>query len=198
MGVSPLVGVLVVGALVNAALAVVGYRRREVTAATPFVFLTVGIALWAGLDAIQYSVTSPGLVSLFTRVSYAGNTLTPYAAFVTLVVYTGHDDWLTRPVTTVLVVLPATLFVLALTTPAHGLMWGDLTVVLTEPVTVTEASTGPAFWFHLVSSYCMLAVVIVLLIRMIRNTVGRQQWQAVLVFAATVVPVVGNVMWLLG
>ncbi len=198
MGLSPLLAVLVVGALVNLSLAVVGWRRRQVTGAVPFVVMTLGIAYWTALDAVQYALTDLAVISAVARISYLGNAVVPMAAFVFIVTYTGHEDWLTRPVLAFVTAWPLLTAGLALTTHFHGLMWTDRTIRTTTPVTIPETALGPLFWVNILVVYSLVFVALGLLAKMLVETYGRRRWQATLVTAAVLLPIAANVPWLLG
>ncbi|MHB9288606.1 histidine kinase N-terminal 7TM domain-containing protein [Halobacteriales archaeon Cl-PHB] len=197
MGLSPLVLLLVVGAAINLWLAVVGWQRRAVTAAVPFVAFTLGSAYWSALDAVQYTVTDIGTVSLLARLSYLGNVVVPMAAFVFVLLYTGREHWLTPPVKAFVVGWPILTFLLAVTSPLHGLMWADRAVVSTDPVTLTDSVFGPWFWIDMVVIYSMLLVSLGLLGKTLLDTYGTRRRQTLLVLAAALLPVAANVPWLL-
>ena len=149
---------LSLAAVAVAALVVVGgWRHRDERGAWPLLVLMIALGSQSLAYAVQLGYMTRAGQLLWQQIGLILGTTIPTLGLLFAVQYAGYDDRLTRSRLAVLAVEPALFALLALTNPAHGLVWSGSELVATSVGPVISSSFGVAYYLH--RSYSYLVVV---------------------------------------
>ena len=159
-----LVGATAVGGVVQLALAVVAYRRRERPGTSAFGWLSLAAGGWALLQIAALMAPSTAVASGVYRLSSAVSAQIPMLWVVFSVVYIGHAGWLTRG-RLIALWTPLTAYSLVqLTAPLHGVALAPVRSVTTNGVTAPAPTETLAFAVHSLLAYGLILAGYLLLI----------------------------------
>jgi PAS domain S-box-containing protein len=187
---------ILIGALLMLGLALYTWqRRRERPEAAVLTVLLLAVAGWSLAYGLEIMAGAPSKWFWETWSVIFGAWIGP-AWILMALRYTGQERWLGRR-NVALLSVPATLTtVLALTNPWHLLVWTDIQV-RQGPFLATVPVYGPWFWVHIVLTYTYITVGVAIFFVHILRQPQVYRRQAGLIITATVLPIVGNVLYLL-
>ncbi len=177
-----------------AALAAYVWKRRAVPAAAPLLGLLATIAFWCIPCAFEPYGTSIGARLLWMRLELPSMACICVCYMLVAVQYTGAS--LSRRFCAWLFIFPAVLQVVAWTKPEW--YWERIWIDNASPLHLTGLSWGLAFWCGVAYGYSATVVAIGLIIRQLVRSTGPRRQEAVIFLAATSLPVVVNIVDVLG
>jgi PAS domain S-box-containing protein len=183
--------------LTGAVMSIYAWRKRLMPGMQAFALMSAGLAWWSltyGLEIIL-----PGLAAKMwmARFEYIGIVTVPYGWVMFALAYSGRDRWVTRTRAVLLAVIPA-LTVLAISTNEfHHLFYISYELNNNGPLSVLDASYGPAWYVNFAYAYGMLlAGTVILFIRIF--TIPNSFWfQQILLILSPVFPWVANLLYVL-
>lgn len=187
--------VLFVTTAFNIVACFISWQRRKARGGLYFAVGMTGVTLWTLAVGLDYaSIPIPQKV-FFAKIEYTGyNTAFASFAFFALF-YAGYERWLrTAWVKGLLVAIPLANILLAWTNDWHEWLWsgfvrsGNNTVIFEH---------GPGYIFALITGYLMLLIIIVALWQSARSGSEVSRRQARLLFAASLMIVFGNLLYLI-
>jgi PAS domain S-box-containing protein len=188
-----LIGMLFVSGF---SMAAVGwYARRfvgRVPAATPFILLMFCAAAFSILYALDLLTTSLGLRVFYHDLRFL---FLPFIAVLELwlvLAYVNKTEWMRRDLLALLLIIPVTAAVLAITSPYHTLFRYNFSISMTGPVPVLQYSEGLFYQAYNLYSFILLVLAIILLV--IESRKRRTLWEmpTILLLAALAFPTVVN------
>jgi diguanylate cyclase (GGDEF)-like protein/PAS domain S-box-containing protein len=175
----------------------ISWQRRNTRSGLYFALGMLAITLWTLAAGLDYAAVPISLKFFFSKLEYAGSN-SAIAFFILFVLsYVGYEDWLGTRLSKILVVcFPVSNIVLAWTNDLHWWLWpgyresvfGDNTIIFEH---------GPGIVWVLITGYLMMTIIIVLLWQASRRGSELSRRQARLLFWASLVPVAGNLIYLL-
>lgn len=188
-----LAGLLVLGGVLLAGLALSVARRRQAVAGRPLAVLLLAAAWWGLAGAVELSVADPSTRVLWGDLKYVGIVLVPPAWLVFVLLFTGRRSWVSARTLALLAVEPV-LVLLALALPAtHDLFRYLPASEVGDPLPVV--ATGPLFWVHAVYAYGLVVVATVAFVRgLLRTSRVYRRLSAALAVAA-VLPWLANLLF---
>ena len=188
---------LLIAAAISVGLAIYAWLRRPATAAVPFAALMVAVAIWSFGYAME--IASAGLaVKLFwARFQYLGIVVIPVAWLALSVEYTGQGQWLTRRNLALLSIVPLATLALVWTNEFHHLIWSEVGLEATGPVTLLVLTYGSWFWIHSAYAYALLAVGTILVARAFYQAPPAFRAQARIILIGAIIPWLCNLFGLL-
>jgi PAS domain-containing protein len=180
---------------ITSVLALVALRRRFVPGAVQFGFLMLASALWS--LAYAFELGSPALTSklFWVKIEYIGIACVPLAWLVFILAYTGRERWLNRARLIGLGLIPAALIGLALTNPAHRLVWDAVEILSTGPYSFLLIHHTAGFYGFVLYSNALLLFGTGLVLRLAFEASRFYRKQATLVVLGTVVSWTGNILY---
>jgi len=183
-------------AVLSAVLAVYAWRQREDAPGTlVFVALIALSAWWSFTYALELATTDPATMLLWVKLEWVSIALLPVAWFLFSLVYSGYGRFVTLRNAGLLILLPLAIIGLAWTTPSHSLLYTDLGVIDNGSFVAFTAQRGPAFYVHVLYSYPLLLVSVILMWRAWRRAQGEQRRLALFVFIGALLPILGNLIY---
>nr|WP_152415816.1 histidine kinase N-terminal 7TM domain-containing protein [Halovivax asiaticus] len=185
------------GAATSVVITVLALRNPDHAETKALALLTGGIALWTGGDFASMLVESREATILVTQtVHYLGVAVVPTTTFLFILVYTNHDDRLTRRRLAALYAVPAVLYLLALTGTSHSLLWTEIVPSDATPVGYVFEN-GRGFYAYVLYAYSLLAIGTALLARFILQSNDLYRGQSTLLLIAALAPWLSNIVYIL-
>jgi signal transduction histidine kinase len=176
-------------------VAYVGWCRREVPGAVPFVVLMAALAGWALVNLVEKSLVNYELRRAIALFDYVFIVPLPGAWLVFAARFSRLDRWLTRRLVPLLYIEPVLILLLALTNSYHGLIHAATRMRTDGPFAVMAITHGPVFYVSAAYSYLLFAAGATFLIAAMGRKRGRSSSRIAVVLAAMLVPVLGNVAY---
>ncbi|NBD35304.1 MAG: GAF domain-containing protein [Chloroflexi bacterium] len=180
-------------------LAVLGWRRRNVAGARPFMALMAAVGWWSLVYGVELVSRQPMVVRWSARLEYVGIVIVPVAWFLFVQTYTLRWPEIRLRRVLLLSIVPAITLALVLTNDAHGLIWREYEVLPSDSsANFVVAAYGPAFWLNTAYANLLLAVSSVWMIVFLWRSRASYRWQAVVLFIGVLLPWIANLIYVLG
>ncbi|MBU7025862.1 MAG: PAS domain-containing protein [Theionarchaea archaeon] len=122
---------------------------------------------------------------LWDKVQFLGVVTVPTMWFVYILYYTGHERWLTRRASALLLIVPFITLLLTFTNEAHGLIWTSYSLDTSGPFSVLHNTYGLWLWIFIGYAYILTLIGASLLVRMFVYSRSLYRWQtSALLFGA--------------
>lgn len=180
-------------------LTVLGWRRRNVAGARPFVVMMAAVGWWSLVYGVELISQQPMVVRWSARLEYVGIVIVPVAWFLFVQTYTRR--WTEIPLRRILLlsIVPAITLTLVLTNDAHRLIWREYEVLPSDSIAhFVVASYGPAFWLNTAYANLLLVISSIWMIIFLWRSRAHYRWQAVVLFIGVLLPWIGNLVYVLG
>jgi two-component system CheB/CheR fusion protein len=185
--------------LLCAWVAYVAWRRRAVPGAIHFAVLIAALAGWALINLVEKSLVNHELRRAVTPILYIFIVTVPGAWLVFAARFASRDRWLPPRLVPLLLVEPLVILALVFTNSSHGLIHAATEMKTDGPYAVMIISHGPFFYVNAAYTWALFAIGAVLLITGV--TRRQHDWavaRLAVMLGAMLVPVAGNVAWVLG
>jgi diguanylate cyclase (GGDEF)-like protein/PAS domain S-box-containing protein len=181
---------------INLIATFISWQRRGTAGGRYFALGMAGVTFWTLAASLDYAAIPIPLKVFFAELEYTGYNIA-FASFgLFALCYAGFEDWLDKAwVRALFWIIPLSNILLAWTNDWHGWLWsgfarsdiGDNTVIFEH---------GPAYLWAVVTGYLMILVIILPLWQALRKGSELSHRQARLLFAASLIPIVGNLLYL--
>ncbi len=157
--------------------------------------LFIGGAIW--MFAVVFELTNTDLETIFfwTKIEYIGVVSVPVTFFISTMLYTGYEKWVTQKRVILLSIIPFITLVLSSTNELHGLIWSNLTLINVDFGTVMFYEYGAYFWLHTAYSYILFIISFVILIRSLINSFRFFRWQSITMIAILTICWLANILY---
>lgn len=189
--------ILAITAVGSGLVSLYGWRRRERAEASPLALAAATVAIIAAGYAGELASNQLTTILQTVRLQYVGIVLLPVFWLWFALSYTGHDALLDPPRRYGLLLLPSITLALVLTSPAHPLIWQQISLAQRNDLVIFAPVYGPWFWIHTIYSYGLILLATGLLLSTALRTQRLFRWQALLLAIAALAPLLGNALYLL-
>ncbi|PJF39598.1 MAG: PAS domain-containing protein [Chloroflexi bacterium] len=183
---------------VSLGLALLAWQRRKTVGTLTF----VAMALSAGIWSLGYTLElgSPTLAEKiwWVRFEYIGIVSAPLAWFLFALYFIGRDNWVTRRHIAVLSIVPTITLLAVWTNGESGWIWNTITLNTEHRIPMLETTHNFWFWVHSAYSYLLAVSGSALMLRSIYTSAAKYRVQIGILFFASVMPLVGNAIFLSG
>lgn len=175
-------------------------RHRLAPGAGSLIALTIGAGLWSFGYSMEFLTPDFAAKVFWGKFQYLGIITVPMAWFSFGYQSLGAPGWLERSwkQKAVLAALPLLALVLIWTNELHHLIWRDVRLQAVGAFYVLAVDHGPVFWLYLLYSYCLIGVGSIKLAGGLVTFYQPDRWRTVLRLAATVFPLLGNLIYVTG
>ncbi|MBN1486351.1 MAG: PAS domain-containing protein [Anaerolineae bacterium] len=187
--------IIMTSAMITGALAVYIWRRRAFAPnAFPLSILLFLITFWS--LAYDLRILSHRLICIgfWKNLVYTVAACVPVSWLAFALEYAQSKYKLSIKLLTVLLIIPFITVVIIWTNPVHNLFWEIENYFWDGPFLVSNRPNGPWFKVHLVYSYILVIVGIILIIRSAIRSFSLQRQQTTILVMTATVPVLLNVM----
>ena len=184
-------------AVVSLTVAFFVWQRRTAPGAPALVGLLTSASLWAGGNVME--ILSGDFASKFfwLRVEYLGVTTAPVMFLLFVLGYTGRERWITSWVAVLLVALPMTTFLIALTNVGNW-MWVPQAPPLkqTGDLLTLNLVSSVWWWFNVAWAYLMLLAGTSLIVLTVRRSPQLYRQQSASLLIGVFTPWVSNLIFI--
>jgi signal transduction histidine kinase len=190
--------ILLITTLINSFTTYVSWRRRKARGGLYIVLAMLGIAFWTLAVGLDYAAIPIPLKVFFEKLEYTFyNSIIALLALFALT-YAGYEDWLKKRLAKAFFwFIPISNILLAWTNDWHGLLWssfhrsefGNNTVIFEH---------GLGYPWGLITGYLLDLIIILPLWHASHKGSDLLRRQARLLFAASILSVLGNTIYLMG
>lgn len=148
--IAPIIALAVIGVISYAQMR---FPSRETRSLTWLMLATSG---WLMANTLELAAPTEGATNFFSKTTYIFVHMTPTAWLVFALRYTGQEKWLRPRNIALLLVIPATIVLLAWTNDVHRLIWQEVRFIPTGKMLAVSVRYGPAFWVGAAYSYLLV------------------------------------------
>jgi len=178
--------------------AVYAWRHRTAPGARALVFGMLAAGWWSLTYAIALSTRDlSGRIS-WAKAQHIGVAGLPVALLVFFIHYTGHSRWLTRRRLVLIAAVPTIGVLLAWTNEAHGLIWANVRLVLTDSASLLDLTYGRYFWLYAAYNYIEMGACVFLLLQALVRSYQLLYRQALIMLAGMLLAWAVNLLYLAG
>lgn len=191
---TPYIILPLLSAVVNACLAGFARRRRHVPAALPLFWLMVGMSGWSFAYTLNTAATSLAVKILCFKLGTTFVCIIVPSVLALALESAGRGEWLTRRRVALVCLIPFIMLLLAWTSEHHALVRYDLLLLRSGPLLLLGFKNGPYFFAHLLYTYAVNGLAIVLFASGFRRS-PRSEWpRFALMIVATIIPVLVDLL----
>jgi len=178
--------------------AVIARTRRSVPGSSAFGWLMLAVALWSFTSAMHTLVSDRDARILIAKFQYVG--VAPIGVLWLLFAseYSRMAWTADRLLRTIVWVVPAITFALALTNEQHWFYWSSIREVQIADGTRLIYTGGPWYWIHAIYSYFLVLIGTLILVRGLRRFPPPYRRQTTMIIIGAIVPWAGNLLYLAG
>lgn len=191
--ISPLFILLILGGLIGIITFLFLLRFKKAPGVQYWLIWQIAASIWAFTYAFEFAGTDIETKIMWSKFSYLGIVYCSLSFFLFSVTFTANDRFLNKKVIIALYSI-ATFFLLSpFTNDMHHLHWRSYSI---NPETnATNYEYGPFFWIIFIFSYIALVSGIINIIVQFFRSSNFHKRQIILLFIASMVPLVGNLIY---
>lgn len=155
--------------------------------------ILVACAIWSFAAALEYLSPTPEGEIFWSKISYLGLCAVPPFYYLSAADYSLGSDVVSKRARLALFIFPAATFLVALTNERHFLLW---TEYVPGPDGWLIFKHGIWFWLFVVYGYALMLLGIRWLAQSAIRSTGIYRRQAVLLIAASLIPFLGNFLYI--
>lgn len=187
-----LVGLLLMGGIVLAVLALFTWMKRSVHSGPALTVLLISAMIWVFGAVAEYLLPTLGGKIMAAKIQYVGIVTVPIASLATVLVSIGRADGFRRALPP-LASISVLGFAAVVTNELHGLFWARAALDVSGPFPILAVEYGPLFWAVTICLHVQLvAAALILLPNYWRN------WEPAATYAyiGFVAPWLANLVYL--
>ena len=184
--------ILFVASLFSIGVALLVWQRRNAPGGMALTLFMAGLAWWSGTYALFWTHLPPSNL-FWLNATYLGVVSVIPAFLVFVLQFTNRQQWLTRRLFTLLIIMGLLTLILLWTDPWHGLFFAGLR----SETDSTIFSGGPWFWTFFIYAYSLNLLAFLLLIKEWLAAKTYYRWQLSLLLLAALIPWLANIFSLL-
>jgi PAS domain S-box-containing protein len=196
--VTPVAGIYAAAILVSLVTGVITWRYHPARGARLLAMVAFSGTIWGLGYLLGFFNADLMWKKHMIRVEYLGIAGAAYFFFLFALAFTSYDRWLTRTTVIVLAILPTLGYLMALTHDLHPLLYQSFGLTTVNGLVVTEKTYGIGFWVWVAYNYLMILGAAILLITDVVRHPRMFKGQANLLVAASIIPVLTNVSYVVG
>jgi len=193
---TPYIWPLILAIFIALFLAARVWRHRKKPVANAFLLLMLALIWWAATAAVEHASVELAAKIFWLKMTYFGITLIPGTWLAFTLLYTNRDKWITPRNIALLTMIPAITLMMVWTNDLHHLIWKDIWLDTSLSPPVDAVTHNVWFWINSAYSYVLLLTCTLLILNLFRNSSGIYRKQAGIILAASLIPWVGNFLFI--
>ena len=172
-------------------------KRRQSRASKALFWMLLAITGWALSTGVETFVVDLNDKILWSKIEYLFGSLSIPLLIVFATLYTNRQEWLSKKVLFLVLVIPAAIVILAFTNEYHHLIWTGF-MPIPGPYNLYEYHHGAMFWVYMIYVYLSLTVVLGIFIRDYTQAHNLYRRQFGYLILALLFPFAAGILYLLG
>jgi PAS domain S-box-containing protein len=185
-----------IAALIAIATILVLWKYRKADEVKYLIFVEFCAAIWAVFYALEFSTSGLENKILWSKFSYIGIAFLPLGYFLFTTAFSQKTHLINPRNISLLSVIPFLTIVLVFTNNLHHLIWEETR--LNEVTNMTVYRHGVWFWIFWTYSIALILTGVYNLFQSIYKFPAFYKSQVVILLAATLIPLLGNVLYVSG
>jgi diguanylate cyclase (GGDEF)-like protein/PAS domain S-box-containing protein len=188
--------ILLITTAINLVVLSVSWRRRKTKSGSYFAWGIMALTLWTLAASLDYASVPMSLKIFFAQLEYTFSFSALILFTLFALSYTGYEEWLKPGKKIIFAAVSMSNAALSWTNGLHGWFWASYRYSeVGENTAIFEP--GPAYAWSIITGYGMILVILVSLWQASLHGSELSRRQARLLFFASLVPVIGNLIYLL-
>ncbi|MCL4265940.1 MAG: PAS domain-containing protein [Anaerolineae bacterium] len=188
----------ILSAVVAFTLAFITWRLKPEHGRSWFMVM-VCAGIWATANALETFPTDLDTkFNIITTLPYLGVCGLIFFWSLFAISYSQHESWLNRYTIALLAFMPATTYLMALTSHWHRFFWDSYWLVEHDGLFFIDTAFGPWFWLWAVYAYLVILVGALMIITAVIRSPRLYQGQAVMLILGSLIPLISNFLFLTG
>ncbi|MCK5171278.1 MAG: PAS domain S-box protein [Bacteroidales bacterium] len=187
-----------IAAIIAFSLSIFVWKMRDVSGKTYFRFLTLFSGIWTLGYTLMIFSTDIGMKLIMLRVEYLGIICADIFWLFFVLSYTNSDNWLTKWMKGLILIIPVLTFIQILTFQYHNFYYLSFEFVKIDGLLVSVKEYGPGFYLWIFYSYFILIIGGVILIRGIMNMPVKFRRQIFSIIFILIIIAIPNLLYILG
>ncbi|MCU0485789.1 MAG: PAS domain S-box protein [Anaerolineales bacterium] len=189
---------LFLGAVFGIWLVILIAQNRPVPGARTLAFMIWGAVIWSVGYALEILAPTLEAKLLWAKLQYFGIVVLPVAWYIFAVQYLAQPGRSLHSLKyrVLLLVIPMITLALVWTNELHRLVWSHTRLQTVGPLLLLEVEHGLWFLVFTLFNYCLFILGTARLVFSLHRSTRRARWQIVLVLIASLLPFLGNVIYL--
>jgi len=158
------------------------------------IYLELFVSIWAFAYAIEFSYPDLSTKILWSKISYFGIAFLSVFYFLFTTAFSQKKNIINKKSIAMLLVIPVITIALVLTNEKHLLIWPEVT--LDYEKNIAHYSHGIGFWLFWIYSETLLILGLYNLLSSMYNFPAHYKNQISTLLIATLIPIIGNLMYL--
>jgi len=181
-----------------AALAVIAmlWKNRSSTEVKYLIFIQISVAVWAVCYAAEFGAKLAEQKILWSQLSYLGIGFLPYSYFFFTLAFRQKKNRIKTSNLLLAGIIPVATILIALTNQHHQLIWKE--VSLPAGSNLLHYVHGIWFWVFYTYAFGLIIWGLYNLLRAYFEFNKRYYWQISILLVASVIPVLGNIIYVTG
>lgn len=186
----------ILSAVVSFTLAFITWRMKPEHGRSWFMVM-VCAGIWATANALETFPTNLDTkFNIITTLPYLGVCGLIFFWSLFAISYSQHERWLNRYTIALLAFIPATTYLMALTSHWHRFFWDRYWLVEHGGLVFIDTAFGPWFWLWAVYAYLVILVGALMIITAVIRSPRLYQGQAVMLILGSLIPLFSNFLFL--
>ena len=179
-------------------LVFIAARYRHMAGSLYFILLMLSLGSWTAMYALELGVVDLASKRLWAQAQYLAIPYVPVLWLGFLLSYTGRDDWLKGRWLILLLFVPLSTSLLAISNASHGLILKTTWMETQGTMSILVRTFGWWFWVHTVYCYLLLAAGCVLIAVSLNRTPQWYWGQRGILLLSCLIPWIGNAAYITG
>ena len=185
-------------AIISLLIAIIALVRRTKPGGVAFACAMISVFFWLIFRVLEGIADTYTEKIFWAKFEYLGITTLPLFYFIFACQFSRKDSWINKKNLILMSIIPLITLILAFSNERHHLIWSTITPVADNGIKNLVYEHALFFWVNSIYSYFLLLVGIVHLINTFLNYPRAHRVQVIILITATLVPWVGNLLYLTG
>ncbi|MFP4555832.1 MAG: histidine kinase N-terminal 7TM domain-containing protein [Bacteroidales bacterium] len=190
--------IFLISSILTGMLAVFLWFKRNEVNTYALIGLLFAIALWCFAAAFELAVYSIEAKRFFTVICYVGIVSIPVWFLGFALEYSGFIKRVPRYLKYLVWILPLASIIFLATNSSHHLFYAKSTLETIGDIAFQRVEAGVWWWVHLVYSYILITLAIVIFVRILIHSTSKQQDSAWFLIIGSGVPIILNMLYVSG
>ena len=188
---------LIIGIGISVYLITKLWTLRKTPGAYNLIWAMASVVWWSFAYIFEILFGQFQIKNAWSKSEYLGIPFVAVALFTFALIYSGRGKWLTRGTYALMLFVPITSCLLALTNDWHGLLWSTVEMPVGSTVGPLTVGHGPWYIINIAYSYLMLLLATLIFAQVAFRSHSLYRSQAVIMLTGMIIPWIGNIIYIL-
>ncbi len=198
MTINPFSIAYIASALITLGLMVFLFVKRKESLSTYVYMLLTCTAVWSFFYGLELGSSNSEDIRFYVQIEYAGICLLPVFYLFYILEYTGREKHLNTSLYPLFFIIPLVTISMLMSNDVHHLFYAQSSFKTAGRYYYHALVPGPFYYLHVVYSYGLIVLGIVLLLKSYRGQSKMQRNNILILLSGTVIPFLTSIAYILG